>query len=107
MTLPSKHSGCPVASLTSITLTPASLSFRDVPPVDKISQPISDNEIARGSIPDFSQTLSRARGAAISRRRSIGLEVFVRGSFNRPERKLLGRFLASQLWSHMLIVMIP
>ena len=67
MTLPSKTSGCPVASLTSMTSIPASLSLREVPPVDKICHPSPERAVPRASMPSLSQTLMRARGDAMTR----------------------------------------
>ena len=69
LTLPSNISGWPVASDTSITSIPESLSLVAVPPVDRIAQPMDCNDAASSSIPVLSQTLISAVG------RSMGIRV--------------------------------
>ncbi len=43
LTRPSKISGCPVTSDTSVTSIPASLSFEAVPPVETIPATLAEN----------------------------------------------------------------
>ena len=79
LTRPSKTSGCPVTSDTSVTSRPASLSVRAVPPVDRIAQPMSESDSPNSAMPSLSHTLSSARGCAMWMRVCDGLEEFVRG----------------------------
>ena len=68
LTLPSNISGCPVASDTSLTSIPESLSLVAVPPVDRIVQPMDCNDAASSSIPVLSQTLISAVGRSMGTR---------------------------------------
>ena len=86
LTRPSKHSGCPVASLTSMTGKPASRKAREVPPVESNSQPRELRDFPSSTIPSLWKTLSRARGAVIQRRSRIRFEVFAEANFSRRER---------------------
>ena len=75
-TLPSNTSGCPVASLTSMTEIPAARSFRAVPPVDRICQFMSERALESSSTPSLCQTLINARGCAMGRHAGTRLEGF-------------------------------
>src|SRR5690606_20630054 len=61
LTRPSIISGKPVASLTSLTGSPASRIARAVPPVDSSSMPRADSARARSTRPVLSETDSSAR----------------------------------------------
>src|SRR5580692_1967748 len=66
LTRPSIISGNPVRSLTSSTLSPASLSVIRVPPVETSSTPKPANVRAKSTTPVLSETEMRAR---VARRR--------------------------------------
>jgi hypothetical protein len=59
-TRPSKHSGKPVISDTSVTFTPAFASAADVPPVEMISYPQAASLLAKSTAPVLSDTLIKA-----------------------------------------------
>ena len=61
LTRPSMISGKPVTDETSTAATSASTKVRWVPPVDRISTPRSANARAKGTMPDLSDTLTKAR----------------------------------------------
>src|SRR5689334_22877 len=76
LTRPSKISGKPECSDTSLTTTPASRSALADPPVERISTPWAASACANGTKPDLSETEISARrmGTMSIMRRGITLQ---------------------------------
>src|SRR5262249_44215037 len=93
----SRISGKPVTSATSRTATPACLSARAVPPVDRISTPIPARPRASSTSPVLSDTERRARRIWLIELIRLALGALPAALGLRPHRYPAARDLESAL----------